>query len=267
MSRQLVCVAALQGFVLAAAAFGQASKFEPRATIPVITSVVNSASGQPGIVSGSWATIYGTGLSNTTRVWNSADFIDGNLPPQMDFISVTVNAQHAFVEYVSPTQLNILVPDDPTLGPVAIQAYGQLLQSNFFYANKVAAQPALFTFSAKYPAAAHLDGSFAGPAGLIPGVVTTPVRPNETVVLFGTGFGASSPLIPTGMLFSTAAPIAQNVTATVGGVSAPVKGYLISPGLYQFNLTVPNLGDGDAAVVVTLAGTSTQAGLSLAIAK
>ncbi len=207
------------------------------------------------------------GDSSLFSIQNRGNFVDGNLPPQMDFISVTVNAQHAFVEYVSPTQLNILVPDDPTLGPVAIQAYGQLLQSNFYYANKVASQPALFTFSAKYPAAAHLDGSFAGPVGLIGGVATSPVRPNETVVLFGTGFGASSPVIPTGMLFSTAAPIAQNVTATVGGVSAPVKGYLISPGLYQFNLTVPNLGDGDAPVVVTLAGVSTEAGLTLAIAK
>jgi len=259
-------VAVLLGFLPAVAA-GQEPRPQPRATIPVITSVVNSASGLPGIVSGSWATVYGTGLSNTTRVWNANDFINGNLPPQLDYISVTVNAQHAFVEYVSPTQLNILIPDDPTVGSVAIQAYGQLLQSNFFYANKVALNPALFTFSAKYPAAAHLDGSYAGPAGLIPGVATTPVHPNETIVLFGTGFGATSPPVPAGMLFSTAAPVAQAVTATVGGVSAQVKGYLISPGLYQFNLTVPGLADGDAPVLITVGGFSTQAALNLTVTK
>lgn len=101
----------------------------PQYTLPVITSVVNSASGQPGAVSGSWITIYGTGLSNDTRAWQASDFINGQLPPQMDYVSVKVNARPAYVAYVSPTQLNVLVPDDPTLGSVPVQAYGQLLRS------------------------------------------------------------------------------------------------------------------------------------------
>src|SRR5215472_7627736 len=114
------------------------------ATIPSIVAVVNGASFQPGIVSGSWATVLGTGLSNTTRSWTAADFVNGALPPELDYVSVTVNGRPAFVGYVSPTQINFLVPDDPTLGTTTVQAAGQLLQSNIFITNKVAYAPALF---------------------------------------------------------------------------------------------------------------------------
>jgi uncharacterized protein (TIGR03437 family) len=37
---------------------------------------------------------------------------------------------------------------------------------------------------------------------------------------------------------------------------ANVTGYLVSPGLYQFNITVPNLPDGDYPIVASLAGGS-----------
>ena len=252
---------------LALAADAQTPASQPRATIPNIAAVVNSAGGQPGIVSGSWATIYGTGLSNTTRSWNSADFLNGQLPPQLDYISVRVNGQSAFVSYVSPTQLNVLIPDDPSLGTASIQASGQLLQSNIVYVNKVALQPALFAFTMRYPAAVHLDGSYLGLPGILAGVTTTPARPNEVIVLFGTGFGASNPPVPTGYLFATPEPMAQVVTASVGGVPANVAGYLVMPGVYQFNLTVPNLADGDAAITIAAAGLAIPQGSFISVAR
>jgi uncharacterized protein (TIGR03437 family) len=240
----------------------------PQYTLPVITSVVSSASGQPGVVSGSWITIYGTGLSNTTRAWQASDFVNGQLPPQMDYISVKVNARSAYIAYLSPTQLNVLVPDDPTLGSVPVQAYGQLLQSNFFYVNKVALQPAIFPFPAtKYAAAVHnSSGIYAGPPGLLDGVTTTPAQPGEVIQIFGTGFGVSNPPIPTGQLFSAAAPLAGEVTAAVGNVAADVTGYLVAPGVYQFNVTVPSVPDGDQTLVITTDGLTTQSGLWLTIA-
>src|SRR6185369_4229819 len=92
--------------------------------------------------------------------------------------------------------------------------------SNIAFATKVALAPALFTFTSKYPVAAHnSDGSYAGPGSSLPGPTTT-AHPGEVIQLFGTGFGATNPAIPTGILFTTPAPLAQNVTATVGGVPA-----------------------------------------------
>ena len=43
------------------------------------------------------------------------------LPTLLQGVSVTVNGLPAYVDYVSPTQINALVPDDDTLGPVPVQ--------------------------------------------------------------------------------------------------------------------------------------------------
>ena len=40
---------------------------------------------------------------------------------------------------------------------------------------------------------------------------------------------------------------------------------LTGSGLYQFNATVPNLPNGDAAVVASISGVSTQTGVSLTV--
>ena len=187
------------------------------ATIPVITAVVNSANYRAEIASGSWATIVGTGLSNTTRAWKESDFINGQLPPELDFISVTVNGRPAFVGYISPNQINFWVLDDLVLGASTVQCAGQLLQSNFFIVNKVSYSPSLFPLTGKYAVAVHLDGTLAGPTGVLPGPATTPSKPKETVQLLGTGFGPRNRVIATGALFNAGAPLAKSVTATVGG--------------------------------------------------
>jgi uncharacterized protein (TIGR03437 family) len=85
------------------------------------------------------------------------------------------------------------------------------------------------------------------------------------IQLYGTGFGPSNPAIATGIVFATPEPLAQPVTATVGGVPAQVAGYLVAPGVYQLNVTIPALPDGDAAISITIAGVSTQSGLALNI--
>ena len=70
------------------------------------------------------------------------------------------------------------------------------------------------------------------------------------------------------MLFrSTAAePLANNVAISIGGVAATATfAGLVSPGLYQFNVTVPNLPNGDAAVLARIGGVATQAGVSVTV--
>src|SRR5581483_2240510 len=77
-----------------------------------VTGAVNAGSFQPSFAAGTYLAIFGTGLSNTSRTWTPADFANGtNLPTSLDGVSVTVGGTPAYVEYVSPTQLNIVVPD------------------------------------------------------------------------------------------------------------------------------------------------------------
>lgn len=236
------------------------------ATIPKITAVVNAANYQPGIVSGGWATILGTGLSNTTRSWTAADFLNGALPQELDYISVTVNGRPAYIGYISPTQINVLIPDDPTLGQSTVQAAGQLLQSNFFLTNKTAYSPALFQLTPRYPSAEHADGSLIGPVNVLPGAKTTPAHPNETIQLYGTGFGPANPVVPTGSLFNVPAALATPVSVTIGGVAADAFGYLIMPGLYQLNVTIPPLPDGDAEISLAINGVNLPSGMFLSVA-
>jgi uncharacterized protein (TIGR03437 family) len=84
--------------------------------------------------------------------------------------------------------------------------------------------------------------------------------------LYGVGFGPANPPQPSGQLVTTAAPLANDVQVTIGGQTASVAfAGLTGSGLYQFNVTVPNLPNGDAAVVASIGGVSTQTGVALTV--
>jgi uncharacterized protein (TIGR03437 family) len=232
-----------------------------------VTSVVNAGSYQPGIASGAWISIFGTNLSPSTYLWQASDIVNGALPTSLQGVSVTVNGLPAYVDYISPTQINALVPDDNTLGPVPVQVTAAGAVSNALTVQKSLFAPAFLTFGGTYVAALHADYSPIGAPNLLPGVATNPARPGEIILLYGVGFGPANPPQPSGQQVASAAPLANSVLVAIGGQPAAV-GYagLVGSGLYQFNVTVPNnLASGDAAVAATIEGASTQTGVSLTI--
>src|SRR5271157_1132232 len=229
-----------------------------------IASVVNGASFLPGIAPGTWITILGTNLSATTDNWASA--ISGNnLPTQLDGVSVKVNNLPAYVAYISPTQLNVLSPDDTTIGPVQVQASNGGALSNSFTANTSMFSPAFFPFTAKYVAATHANGAPVGDPSIIAGA--TPAKPGETIVLWGTGFGPTNPPTPTGVVVSTASPLARTLVLAIGGQPAfPVFAGVTEAGLDQINVTIPTvLADGDASLSGTIAGALTESGVFITV--
>jgi uncharacterized protein (TIGR03437 family) len=83
------------------------------------------------------------------------------------------------------------------------------------------------------------------------------VKPSETLVLYGVGFGPTNPSKPAGQPFSGAAPTVNPVKVTIGGISAQVQfSGLVSAGLYQFNAVVPAVPAGDQPVQVSVAGSN-----------
>src|ERR1019366_3839622 len=88
---------------------------------PVITAVVNAATLQATTMAAStYVAIGGSNLSTTSpgRVWAAADFkANGNgtlnIPTSLDGTTVTVGGVPAYVEYVSPGQVNIITPATP----------------------------------------------------------------------------------------------------------------------------------------------------------
>ena len=233
---------------------------------PTIAGLGSAATFLPPIASATWVAIVGTNLSQTTYTWQGTDFVNGQVPTSLEGVSVSINGIAAYVEYISSTQINVLAPDDATVGPVQVQVTVAGQTSNSLSTPKAQFAPAFFTFGDGYVAAQHLSYVPVGAPNLLPGVVTTPAQPGETIVLYGTGFGPTNPPLPTAQLVITPEPLANSVQITIGGVMAPVTfNGLVGPGLYQFNVTVPNLPSGDAAVLAKIGGAATQTGVSVTV--
>ncbi len=230
--------------------------------------VANGASFLPGIAPGTWVTIRGSNLSATTRTWTGSDFSGSTLPTALDGVSVTINGMAAYVYFISPTQLNVLAPDDATRGPVPVQVTTAQSRSNVENVVEAALAPALFAFSpqgGKYVAAVRADGAYLAPPDLIPGLATVPARPGDTILLFGTGFGPTSPPVRIGEVINSG-PLANSVTVRIGGVvAATLFAGIVSPGLYQFNVVVPEVPNGDHTVLVEIGGASSQPNAFVAI--
>lgn len=227
---------------------------------PTIASV-RSAGGITGIAPNAWIEIQGSNLAATTRTWQTADFAGGTMPAQLDGVRVSVNGKPAYVYYVSPTQVNALTPPDslPASAPVVIANASGTSAAVTAPAAPVA--PALLTFDGTaYVAATHANGTLVGPSTLYPGA-TTPARPGEAVVLYGNGFGATSPPAIAGSATQSGV-LSPLPIVTIGGIAAAVQyAGLVSPGLFQFNVTIPpSAPDGDLAVTVQHANATTPSG-------
>ena len=93
--------------------------------------------------------------------------------------------------------------------------------------------------------------------------LTTAVKPGETIVIYGTGFGPTNPTIAPGKFTDRLAPIAGTVTASIGGSPSVSFAGLGPPfsQVYQFNIVKPgNVPAGDQPVVINVNGTNTPTG-------
>jgi uncharacterized protein (TIGR03437 family) len=239
----------------------------PTVSKAVITSngVVNAGSFQAGVAPGAWITIFGQNLATTARSVGTSDLVNGTLPTTLGGVSVKINNRDAFIQYVSPTQINVQAPADSNTGTVQVIVTNAAGSSDAVAATLQPVFPAFFT-SQGYVAAVRSDGV------VITGVVSTAsgtaqaAKSGDVLSLYGNGFGPTTPEVAPGVVAQTNAPLANPVTVTIGGVSttASYTG-LSATGLYQINVTVPNVGSGDQPVIAQIAGLSTQSGVLLKV--
>jgi uncharacterized protein (TIGR03118 family) len=225
---------------------------------PVVSAanVVNGASFQSTLAPNTWVSITGANLSGTTRIWDSDDFVANALPTDIDSVSVTVNGMRAYVEYVSPAQLNVLLPVGTPQGAVTLETYSFGLTGDAVTVQVQAVAPAFFMQSdGKHILATHADGSLVGPAG---STGATPAAPGETVVCYGTGFGATNPAAPEGLVITTPLPLATAPTVMFGSTPGQVLySALTYAGLFQINVTIPTSApSGDVPVVAQVGSVS-----------
>ncbi len=229
---------------------------------PVISSVANAAGEGSAVAQNTWIEIKGQNLAPDTRTWQASDFVNNQLPTQLDGVSVTINGRSAYVSYISSTQVNVLTPLDSTQGSVLVLLTNNGSTSAAFTMQLQSYAPGLFQFSgSSYAAATHANGGLLGPTSLYPGS-TTPATSGEVITLYCNGFGQTSPPLVSGSEMQTGILPAQPVVK-IGGVSATVWwAGVVSPGLYQLNVMVPgSVPVGDAALVVSYNGVTSNTAL------
>jgi uncharacterized protein (TIGR03437 family) len=231
--------------------------------VPVITSAQNGASFVDGFAVNAWLTLKGTNLAQVpSDTWANA-IVGGQLPTTLDGITVTVGGQPAYIYYVSPGQINVVAPNIGT-GSTTVVVKNALGPSVPFTTTAYAAQPAFFPMSGPYIVATHYpDYTLAVKNGTYPGFPTVAAKPGDVLILWGTGFGATTPATPVGVQVpsdGTTYSTSNTVTVTIGGQPATVYGAAMAPGfaaLCQVAIQVPsNLADGDYSVVASVAGAS-----------
>ncbi|MBL8174298.1 MAG: IPT/TIG domain-containing protein [Bryobacterales bacterium] len=232
------------------------------ATRPALISmagVTHGATLRAGAASGSWVALHGSALAATARTWRADEIVDGNLPTSLDGVSVQINNQPAYVQYISPTQINALAPEAVTGGTVQVTVTNANGTSAPVTVEFVRTSPGFFQYAEEHIAAVRPDGSYVAPEGLLEGVAAAPARPGETIVLYGTGFGPTSPAASPGKVVTSALRTASDVRVRIHNQDAAVSySGLVSAGLYQINVAVPaDLADGDYPVVAEVGGVRT----------
>jgi uncharacterized protein (TIGR03437 family) len=241
-----------------------------RASQPVLQAFVGGARMSPG----TWIEIYGTNLAPSTQDWSGLLTNNNTVAPtSINGVSVTVDGKPAFLYFTSPGQINAQVPDGIGVGPVKVDVVTTGGTSSTTVTAS-AVSPALLTTPSfnvggvQYVAALHSDNAtFVGRTGLIPGAAFRPAKPGDTIIVYAVGCGATTPATTAGTAVSGALRTVPNTQVRFGQTVATAAAFM-SPGLIglcQFNVTVPNVANGDLDLEATVAGVPTGQGLKITV--
>jgi uncharacterized protein (TIGR03437 family) len=254
---------------------------------PTLQTALNGASFQAPFSSNAMISIFGLGfeVSGRTRTAGLGDLVNNAFPTALGCAAVQVSgpgiAQPVLlpIAYVQPDQINAQAPQFTGTGPVMLTVIinpgkPNELRSDVGTLNaQQAFAPAFFVFPNSKSIAAQFGNSSAIVAN--PSVVAgaRPAKPGEIITLYGTGFGATNPLLGAGQIATAAASLTNQITVAIGSITLAPQDVLyagLSPGsisgLYQFNVRVPAAApDGDIPVTITIGGFQTQAGATIPI--
>ncbi|HYA17437.1 MAG TPA: hypothetical protein VEF06_08220, partial [Bryobacteraceae bacterium] len=224
------------------------------------TGIVNAAAGAqatPQIAApASYIAIYGSNLTSSATA--SASTVP--FPTTLAGTQVFIGGEAAPLAYAGPGQINAIVPQNLTPGaPYPLLIVSGTTQSVPTALTVAAYQPGIYTVNASGSGQAIAE--IAGSANL-----ATPATPahrgSDYLEVFCTGLGpvsgpngeappADGAAAPGTILYSTTA----NVSATLGGVNAPVVFAGLTPtlvSLYQVNIQVPATAPAGNAVPLVI---------------
>jgi uncharacterized protein (TIGR03437 family) len=237
---------------------------------PSITTagILNAASGATGVAPGAWIALYGANLSTAAVAAAASDLVNGYLPTTLGGTSVKMNGKPAFLNYVSPVQINLQAPDDATASgttvTVSVTTSGGTSSAE---ATLRTVMPGIFTLSNYVLAVRPADLTIINGTGDAYAGFTTAAaaRAGDVLAIYATGLGPTTTAVPAGLVFSGAYPATTLPTVTVGTAAATVSWCgLVASGEYQINFTVPaTLAAGSYPVVLTHNGAASPASAAL----
>jgi uncharacterized protein (TIGR03437 family) len=234
--------------------------------LPIITSVSASTEGQSFIAPNTWISVYGSNFepANFQDTWTNSITASktGALPTTLDAVSVMVGGVPGYVSYVSATQVNVLT-GNIGFGPLQVTLMNTAGTSNAVTITSQQDIPGFFEWPNSQPVASHFSNNQdAAAPGTFATLTTVPAAPGEVIILWGSGFGPTSPTNP----FGVAVP-ATSVYQTTGNVTvmfnnAPIAVYenlafltAGNAGLFQVAVTLPTpLANGSYPLSVTVGG-------------
>lgn len=242
-----------------------------KAPKPVISAVVNAASGQTAIAPGTVVKITGTNLGPASGAAAPIPAKSGFVNANLSNVAVFFNGVQAPVLSASAASVLAVVPYSTTLSPasaVQVQYLGN--RSDAFQTQVVASAPGIFT----------ADGTGKGPAlafsfdtGLSILALNSSLNPaaaGANLFFYMTGAGALNPPGVNGRIEGSILPRpAQGVSVNIGGKQATVQAASAPgsvSGILLVNVTVPSgLQSGNAPLVVTVGSSSSQSGVTLGL--
>jgi len=214
---------------------------------------VSAASYQPVVAPNSLASLFGSGYSDST-VSAQLD-ANGQLPTKLGGVSVLINGVAAELLFVSPLQINLLVPAGTDIGAADVVVQTSTPGKQFRYSMQVRnVAPALFSRDAS----GHGPGAILNAATFAaePFLVETPENPGSDkrtrLAVFGSGLRYAGNALRDPAKVNVAGQVqARDAAGRVYTVeyAGPAPGFF---GLDQINLLVPAAVDGTGEVSLTI---------------
>ena len=231
---------------------------------PLVTGIVNAASySNNAIAPGEMVAIYGQNLG--PQAISVATFDNTNTNTLLAGTQVTFNGIPAPIVYTSSGAAAAIVPYEiagSSQATVVATYNGQ--PSSTQTVNVADAAPGIFS----------ADSSGSGPGAILDADYslngsTNPAAAGSVVVIYATGGGQTNPPAASGTLTTSATPLADDVTVTVGGQPAQVlyagnAGGEVA-GMVQINLQLPAGVTGTVPVIVTIGNHVSQATITMSI--
>jgi uncharacterized protein (TIGR03437 family) len=186
------------------------------------------------------ATIYGSNLSFATYAVGTGDVRGGSLPTTVQSVTVMMGGFPCGLYYVSPGQINFVVPYPLAAGNVSVVVARSGLAGPVVTVPVALTSPGLFMAGPGTALAVHLSGAVVSD--------DAPAKANEIIVLYADGLGWTSPDTYTGRIASGATSIlaSAHLQVLLNGTAVPAQNVLyagLAPGyagLYQINLKLPD---------------------------